>query len=44
MQLACQGLAWSPTKEDSMFSLKNISPSITDMIRFDHSHVVLTWH
>lgn len=27
-----------------MFSLKNISPSITDMIRFDHSHVVLTWH
>lgn len=27
-----------------MFSLKNISPSITDMIRFDHSHVLLTWH
>lgn len=27
-----------------MFSLKNISPSITDMIRFDHSHVTLTWH
>src|SRR5450830_1868612 len=27
-----------------MFSLKNVSPSITDMIRFDHSHVLLTWH
>lgn len=27
-----------------MFSLKTISPSITDMIRFDHSHVMLTWH
>ena len=27
-----------------MFSLKNVSPSITDMIRFDHSHVMLTWH
>ena len=27
-----------------MFSLKNISPSITDMIRFDHSHVLLTSH
>ncbi len=27
-----------------MFSLKNISPSITDMIRFDHSHVMLTSH
>ena len=27
-----------------MFSLKNVSPSITDMIRFDHSHVVLTSH
>jgi hemerythrin superfamily protein len=27
-----------------MFSLKNLSPSVTDMIRFDHSHVVLTFH
>ncbi|MDB5960778.1 MAG: cation-binding protein [Massilia sp.] len=27
-----------------MFSLKNVSPTITDMIRFDHSHVMLTWH
>lgn len=27
-----------------MFSLKTISPSITDMIRFDHAHVMLTWH
>ena len=27
-----------------MFSLKNISPSITDLIRFDHSHVMLTSH
>jgi hemerythrin superfamily protein len=27
-----------------MFSFKNLSPSITDMIRFDHSHVMLTWH
>ena len=27
-----------------MFSLKNISPSITDMIRFDHSHVMLMSH
>jgi hemerythrin superfamily protein len=32
------------TEEATMFSLKNVSPSITDMIRFDHSHVVLTWH
>lgn len=31
-------------EEASMFSLKNVSPSITDMIRFDHSHVLLTWH
>jgi hypothetical protein len=30
--------------EAAMFSLKNVSPSITDMIRFDHSHVLLTWH
>jgi hypothetical protein len=30
--------------EAAMFSLKNVSPSITDMIRFDHSHVMLTWH
>jgi hemerythrin superfamily protein len=27
-----------------MFSLKKLSPSITDMIRFDHSHVMLTFH
>jgi hypothetical protein len=27
-----------------MFSLKNVTPTITDMIRFDHSHVLLTWH
>ncbi len=27
-----------------MFSMKDISPSITDMIRFDHSHVMLTSH
>jgi hemerythrin superfamily protein len=27
-----------------MFSLKDMSPSITDMIRFDHSHVMLTSH
>jgi hemerythrin superfamily protein len=27
-----------------MFSLKNVSPSITDMIRFDHSHVLVTSH
>jgi hemerythrin superfamily protein len=27
-----------------MFSLKNLSPTITDMIRFDHSHVNLTFH
>jgi hemerythrin superfamily protein len=27
-----------------MFSLKNLSPSVTDMIRFDHSHVVVTFH
>ena len=27
-----------------MFSLKNMSPSVTDMIRFDHSHVMLTSH
>lgn len=31
-------------EEALMFSLKNVSPSITDMIRFDHSHVLLTWH
>lgn len=27
-----------------MFSVKDLSPSITDMIRFDHSHVNLTSH
>ena len=27
-----------------MFSLNKLSPSITDMIRFDHSHVMVTWH
>ncbi|MBW8898639.1 MAG: hemerythrin domain-containing protein [Massilia sp.] len=27
-----------------MFSLKNLSPTITDMIRFDHSHVMVTFH
>jgi hemerythrin superfamily protein len=28
-----------------MFSLaKNISPTITDMIRFDHTHVLVTFH
>jgi hemerythrin superfamily protein len=27
-----------------MFSLKKLSPTITDMIRFDHSHVLITFH
>ncbi|MFL6673381.1 MAG: hemerythrin domain-containing protein [Massilia sp.] len=27
-----------------MFSLKQLSPTITDMIRFDHSHVLVTFH
>jgi hemerythrin superfamily protein len=27
-----------------MFSLKKLSPTITDMIRFDHSHVMVTFH
>jgi hemerythrin superfamily protein len=27
-----------------MFSLKKLSPSITDMIRFDHSHAMVTFH
>jgi hemerythrin superfamily protein len=27
-----------------MFSLKKLSPTITDMIRFDHSHVMTTYH
>lgn len=27
-----------------MFALKKLSPTITDMIRFDHSHVMLTFH
>jgi hemerythrin superfamily protein len=27
-----------------MFSLNKLSPSITDMIRFDHSHVTVTFH
>jgi hemerythrin superfamily protein len=27
-----------------MFSLAKLSPSITDMIRFDHSHVFVTFH
>jgi hemerythrin superfamily protein len=30
--------------ENNMFSLKKLSPSITDMIRFDHSHVMVTFH
>lgn len=27
-----------------MFDLKQLSPTITDMIRFDHSHVMVTFH
>jgi len=27
-----------------MFSLNKLSPTITDMIRFDHSHVMTTFH
>ena len=27
-----------------MFNLSQLSPSITDMIRFDHSHVLVTFH
>jgi len=27
-----------------MFSLTKLSPTITDMIRFDHSHVMVTFH
>ena len=27
-----------------MFRLQSLSPSITDMIRFDHSHVLVTYH
>lgn len=27
-----------------MFSLKKLSPTITDMIRFDHSHVLVSFH
>ena len=27
-----------------MFSLNKLSPTITDMIRFDHSHVLVTFH
>jgi len=27
-----------------MFSLDQLSPTITDMIRFDHSHVMVTFH
>lgn len=27
-----------------MFSLKSLSPTVTDMIRFDHSHVMVTYH
>ncbi|GAB3452417.1 hypothetical protein GCM10027321_01120 [Massilia terrae] len=27
-----------------MFSLSKLSPSITDMIRFDHSHMMVTFH
>ena len=27
-----------------MFSMSKLSPSVTDMIRFDHSHVLVTFH
>jgi hemerythrin superfamily protein len=27
-----------------MFALSSLSPTITDMIRFDHSHVLVTFH
>lgn len=27
-----------------MFNVKQLSPTITDMIRFDHSHVMVTFH
>jgi hemerythrin superfamily protein len=32
------------TTEVAMFNLKKLSPTITDMIRFDHSHVLVTFH
>ncbi len=31
-------------RSKAMFSLNKLSPSITDMIRFDHSHVMVTFH
>jgi hemerythrin superfamily protein len=31
-------------KEKTMFSLNKLSPTITDMIRFDHSHTLVTFH
>jgi hemerythrin superfamily protein len=31
-------------RRKTMFSLKKLSPTITDMIRFDHSHVLVTSH
>ena len=34
----------SSNVSSSKFSLKQLSPSITDMIRFDHSHVLVTFH
>ena len=27
-----------------MFAMSKLSPSVTDMIRFDHSHVLVTFH
>jgi hemerythrin superfamily protein len=31
-------------QEKTMFTLSKLSPTITDMIRFDHSHVMVTFH
>jgi hemerythrin superfamily protein len=31
-------------RRQKMFSLTKLSPSITDMIRFDHSHVLVSFH
>jgi hemerythrin superfamily protein len=32
------------SRREKMFSLTKLSPTITDMIRFDHSHVMVTFH
>jgi hemerythrin superfamily protein len=43
-QDSCASMVGHQKRRSTMFSLNKLSPTITDMIRFDHSHVMVTFH